>query len=143
MPHMLGPYPYEDLAPSPRALVVTFVGEKARDNLVNILDCFGLQDFSFMLFVYDHMRWISHLPWVNHPDVTILYKPGQMKWWYVKHWLPPHALSNFDYVIIIDEDCDVVDFQPLLYMKLLREYKVKHCVLLSVMKGWCYFKEFD
>ena len=125
---MLGPSILEldDNKKKKKTLLISFAGAKGIENINNIVNKFGLEYFSFILFVYDESEWIGKFWWVNHPHVTIIYRKKQMKWWYVKHFLNPSIVENsYEYVFVIDEDCDVNGFDPLHFLDQLRYYNVE------------------
>jgi hypothetical protein len=122
LPNMLGPWPATGEA-GKRALVVMFAGEKGQENVDAVVRRFGLRHFSYMLFVYDRSDW-SGFDWAADPGVTLMYKARQMKWWYVKQWLHPEAVAGFEALLVVDEDCNVADFDPLLFLDVMQRYRV-------------------
>lgn len=105
--------------------MVMFAGEKGRENVDHIVRQFGVARFSFVIFIYDHSDWVNRFAWAREPAVTIIHKGGQMKWWYVKQWLHPEAVSEFEAVLVVDEDCNVEGFDPHLFLQVMADYQVR------------------
>lgn len=85
-----------------KSLVTIPVGLKGKDAVNNIIQKLGFDKYTFMLFQYDKSDWTSSAPWAD--KVIRIQYPHQMKWWYLKRFVTPQALDNFEYLISLDDD---------------------------------------
>lgn len=133
LPHLLGP----NIGPKEarKSLFVIFAGKKLQENVDAIVNKFPLEQFHLLLFVYDDSQWVGRFDWAVHPSVTILYKHKQMKWWYMKHWVTPQVASSYDFILVIDEDCDVTLFDPVVFVGSMRKHRVREWGALSMERG--------
>lgn len=123
LPHLLGPY--VGLKETRKSLFVIFAGKRIQENVNAIVNKFPLDQFHLLLFVYDDSQWVGRFQWAQHPSVTITYKHKEMKWWYMKHWVTPEVASSYDFVLVIDEDCDVTRFDPVVFVASMRSHRVR------------------
>lgn len=78
-----------------------------------------------MLFVYDGSDWHDVASLL--PSTTVIQRPGQMKWWYVKRFLPPSLIpmSVYDFVVILDEDAVLPpSFDAVNFFRLVKQHNL-------------------
>lgn len=145
MPRFVGPWLQQEAATQyategRKALVVTFVGADASDNVKAIMghlfpDWQEQQQeqeepskstrFTLMLCVYDG----SDFSWAAaHPNVILVSVRGQMRFWYLKRFVHPDMVPQlvYDYVVVLDEDVvltpDTFDMRH--FLQLLGDHRV-------------------
>eukprot|EP00698_Gefionella_okellyi_P007251 TRINITY_DN1760_c0_g1_i1.p1 TRINITY_DN1760_c0_g1~~TRINITY_DN1760_c0_g1_i1.p1 ORF type:complete len:433 (-),score=87.27 TRINITY_DN1760_c0_g1_i1:716-2014(-) len=119
LPAMLGPRP----APlsAKLALIAVAVGSKGKPFVDRMIQQFGVEHFSFVLFVYDGSDY-SEFEW--HSDVLIVHAKGQMKWWFAKRFLHPDIVSNYDYIFVWDDDLDVSDMSVMQLVHIMQRFRI-------------------
>lgn len=117
----------------PKSLMAVPVGEKGlQSGLVNALvGAFPRSHFTIVMFHFDHVD-TSVYDW--HEEVVHITAYGQMKWWFVKRFLPPALVAEYEFLFIWDDDLGVDGegadgergdaFDPLAYMELCRKHKL-------------------
>jgi len=106
-----------------KSLVAIPAGKKSQPHVDKIVQSFGLQNFSFILFHYDDSNWDA-FPW--YKSVLSLRGPPQMKWWYMKRFLTPAIAMAYEYIFPWDDDVSLTDeFDPSGFVSLLREYDIQ------------------
>eukprot|EP00276_Gloeochaete_wittrockiana_P023722 CAMPEP_0184370240 /NCGR_PEP_ID=MMETSP1089-20130417/162709_1 /TAXON_ID=38269 ORGANISM="Gloeochaete wittrockiana, Strain SAG46.84" /NCGR_SAMPLE_ID=MMETSP1089 /ASSEMBLY_ACC=CAM_ASM_000445 /LENGTH=326 /DNA_ID=CAMNT_0026712813 /DNA_START=421 /DNA_END=1401 /DNA_ORIENTATION=- len=106
-----------------KSLVAIPAGKKSQPHVDKIVQSFGLQNFSFILFHYDDSNWDA-FPW--YKSVLSLRGPPQMKWWYMKRFLTPAIAMAYEYIFPWDDDTVLSDeFDPSGFVSLLREYDIQ------------------
>jgi hypothetical protein len=111
LPDLLGPYP-SPAKPNGKVeknLVATFAGAKSKREIDSLVARFKRPNYKIILFVYDLSDW-SEFNWLN--EVIFVRIVKTMKWWFVKHFLHPDVVAAYDYVLIIDEDCNTSGLDP-------------------------------
>ncbi|KNE64727.1 hypothetical protein AMAG_19268 [Allomyces macrogynus ATCC 38327] len=112
-------------APTPPrklGLVAVPVGESAKSRINTLVHQFGLDRFTFMLFIWDQSDW-SKFPWFA--NVTAIRVARQAKFWYAKRFIPPEVALHYDYIWLLDDDM-VLDFEwsPVNATETMRRYNV-------------------
>jgi hypothetical protein len=81
-------------------------------------------NFIVMLFHYDgevdgwrDLEWSGRAIHVGVRDQT--------KWWFAKRFLHPDLVAEYDYVFLWDEDIEVDSFDPLRYLRVVREERLE------------------
>lgn len=145
MPRFVGPWLHQEAATQyatdgRKALVVTFVGAGASDNVKAIMghlfpdwqeqeqeqqEPSKSTRFTLMLCVYDG----SDFSWAAvHPNVILVSVRGQMRFWYLKRFVHPDMVPRlvYDYVVVLDEDVvltpDTFDMRH--FLQLLGDHRV-------------------
>ncbi|KNE64728.1 hypothetical protein AMAG_10078 [Allomyces macrogynus ATCC 38327] len=103
-------------------LVAIPVGETAKFRIDTLVRQFGLEQFAFMLFIWDQSDW-SKFPWFA--NVTAIRVARQAKFWYAKRFIPPEVALHYDYIWLLDDDM-VLDFEwsPVNATETMRRYNV-------------------
>ncbi|KAJ3367599.1 hypothetical protein GGF31_007412 [Allomyces arbusculus] len=103
-------------------LVAIPVGESAKARIDTLVRQFGLNQFAFMLFIWDESDW-SEFDWFAH--VTAIRVARQAKFWYAKRFIPPEVALHYDYIWLLDDDM-VLDFEwdPANATRTMRQYNV-------------------
>jgi len=109
-----------------KSFVSMAVGVGSESTVDNIIQIFGLKNFTFMIFLYHplNMTKFPSYPWFD--QVFFVSYPGQMKWWYMKRFLTPIAMKHYEYIFILDDDVELDPkiFKPLEYIELLRKFNI-------------------
>eukprot|EP00276_Gloeochaete_wittrockiana_P006765 CAMPEP_0184659320 /NCGR_PEP_ID=MMETSP0308-20130426/29140_1 /TAXON_ID=38269 /ORGANISM="Gloeochaete witrockiana, Strain SAG 46.84" /LENGTH=319 /DNA_ID=CAMNT_0027099045 /DNA_START=561 /DNA_END=1520 /DNA_ORIENTATION=+ len=109
-----------------KSLVAIPVGNKSKANINTIVQKFGLENFTFVLFHYDLSTW-EEFPW--YKDVISIRYPGNMKWFFMKRFIHPLVVLPYEYLILWDEDlsvdCDHCSFDPQGFLDIMRKYDIQ------------------
>ena len=105
LPDLLGPDPFAANSNGKigKSLMATFAGGKSKEEIDILVSQFNRPEFTVILFVYDMSDW-SEFNWLG--DIIFIRITKTMKWWFVKHFLHPDVVSAYDYLLLIDEDCN-------------------------------------
>ena len=103
-------------------LVVTFAGKNSMKEIDELLVKFNTPNYKIILFVYDKSNWTSY-DWIE--DVIFIRILRTMKWWFVKHFLHPDLVRAYDYILMIDEDCNTKGLNPDLMLQDARDFGVQ------------------
>eukprot|EP00943_MAST-04B_sp_MAST-4B-sp1_P009777 g9777.t1 len=124
LPDLIGPQaePAQKDRKLHKSLVVTFAGENSMKEIDELINQFNTPNYKIILCVYDKSNWTSY-KWIE--DVLLIRVLRTMKWWFVKHFLHPDFVRAYDYVLLIDEDCNTKNLNPDLMLKDARNYGVK------------------
>jgi hypothetical protein len=105
LPHFLGPAPSLSMARSKLGLVALFGGRRTLAQLDEKIAGFGMEHFSFIVFLYDGAEIAeTRHPWAAH--VPIVRVKRQMKWYYMKRFLAPSVVCPYAWIIVVDDDCN-------------------------------------
>ena len=120
-----------------RGLVAIPIGAKTKENglLNKLIDKFGFEDFSYILFAYDKTDW-SKEEWFD--KVVIIHATKSGKWWFPKRFLTPSLLASYDYVFYWDDDMDVESFEPIPFLDWMDEFELdmaQPCILGHTVWG--------
>lgn len=81
--------------------------------------------FDVMLFVYNSKNTHEFLQGAAHGEWTkramVIWAEHQFKWWFVKRFLSPAAVHEYDYVFAWDEDLDWKPFSPSNFTQFLHD----------------------
>eukprot|EP00949_MAST-11_sp_MAST-11-sp1_P005050 g5050.t1 len=122
LPSLLGPRFGGGNPARGKTLVATFAGKSAEKHISNVIRRFlSLGNFSVILFAYDDTQWQDH-EWSD--DVIIVRSSRSMKWWFVKHFLVPSVVQNYDFLLIMDEDVDITEMDVVEFLQDMRRYGV-------------------
>ena len=105
-----------------KSLVVTFSGAKSMLETDELIRKFNTPRYKIILFVYDKSEWTTY-PWID--DVIFVRIARTMKWWFVKHFLHPELVRAYEYILLIDEDCNTKNLNPDLMLDDARKYGVQ------------------
>lgn len=123
IPHFLGPSPSRKVAESKKALVALFAGKNNFRKADEKIRQFGLEAFSFILFLYDFAELdIKAFPWLSKVPVVLV--SGQMKWFYLKRFLSPKIVCHYKYIIIVDDDCDMTELDLKGFVDDMMKYQI-------------------
>ena len=154
LPHLLGPRTRSDsmeIAPLPRrsneisknakTLVAIFVGKKSIGTVSSNIKRLGFEKFSFIVFNYDGSD-LSDQEWFDRVIVVIAVR--QMKWWYVnithmhdshsinlrihryiKRFVTPSMMASYDYLFVVDGDCDMSPLNGTAFVRDLARHGVQ------------------
>ncbi|KAL3626172.1 hypothetical protein CASFOL_029721 [Castilleja foliolosa] len=103
-----------------RSLFAVAVGVKQKINVDKMVRKFLESGFVVMLFHYDGIvdEW-KDFGWsskVIHVSVD-----NQTKWWFVKRFLHPDIVAEYNYIFLWDEDLGVENFNPQRYLSIVKE----------------------
>lgn len=96
------------------------VGIKQKEVVNRMVEKFLGNGFDVMLFHYDGLvdEW-SDLGWID--PVIHVSAVNQTKWWFAKRFLHPDIIAEYDYIFLWDEDLGVENFNPELYLAIVRD----------------------
>ncbi|KAJ0977679.1 hypothetical protein J5N97_013153 [Dioscorea zingiberensis] len=101
-----------------RNLLAMAVGIKQKKNVDAIVNKFFSENFTVILFHYDHNVNEWHDLWWSDSVIHIVAN-AQTKWWFAKRFLYPDVVSIYDYIFLWDEDLGVDNFHPGRYLKIM------------------------
>ncbi|XP_047312334.1 uncharacterized protein LOC124915621 [Impatiens glandulifera] len=112
--------PSEDLKKKAKYLVTFTVGLDQRNNIDAAVRKFS-DDFQIMLFHYDGRtsEW-DEFEWSKQAIHVSVKK--QTKWWYAKRFLHPDIVSDYEYILIWDEDLGLEHFNAEKYIELVKKH---------------------
>ena len=121
LPDLIGPQinPPRDDRKLQKSLVATFSGAKSMLETDELIRKFNTPRYKIILFVYDKSEWTSY-PWID--DIIFVRITRTMKWWFVKHFLHPEFVQAYEYVLLIDEDCNTKNLNPDLMLDDARKF---------------------
>ncbi len=124
LPDLIGPQikPPRDDRKLQKSLVATFSGAKSMLETDELIRKFNTPRYKIILFVYDKSEWTSY-PWID--DIIFVRITRTMKWWFVKHFLHPEFVQAYEYVLLIDEDCNTKNLNPDLMLDDARKFGVQ------------------
>ncbi|KNE65461.1 hypothetical protein AMAG_11084 [Allomyces macrogynus ATCC 38327] len=103
-------------------LVVVPAGEHAKRRVDRLVAQFGLDQFTFLLCVWDNSTW-DEFAWAR--NVTVVRARGQTKMWFVKRFVPPEVVQNYDYVWLLDDDMAIdMNWSPVDATHVMKAYNV-------------------
>ncbi|KAJ3367926.1 hypothetical protein GGF31_006985 [Allomyces arbusculus] len=103
-------------------LVVVPAGEHAKRRVNRLVAQFGLDQFTFLLCVWDNSSW-DEFAWAR--NVTVVRARGQTKLWFVKRFVPPEVVQNYDYVWLLDDDMAIdMNWSPVDATNVMKAYNV-------------------
>eukprot|EP00941_MAST-03F_sp_MAST-3F-sp1_P006134 g6134.t1 len=124
LPHYLGPFSSGALAQTKKALIALFAGVSSMQQADAKVRQFGFENFSFVLFLYDLTPFdFEAYPWGTR--IPIIRASKQMKWYFLKRFFSPEITAYYEYVFVIDDDCDTTDFDPLGFVNDMKRYDVQ------------------
>lgn len=107
-----------------KSLLAIPVGIKQKAIVDKLVSKFPDTNFIVMLFHYDgevdgwrDLEWSGRAIHVGVRDQT--------KWWFAKRFLHPDLVAEYDYVFLWDEDIEVDSFDPLRYLRVVREERLE------------------
>ena len=121
--------------PFPRklGLIAISAGERAKPVVEKIIEKFGFEHFSFMLFHWDDSSW-AHYDWYN--KVAAVRAVNQTKYWFAKRFLVPDMTRNYDYIFLWDDDVLPEDhFDAIALITVLKEFNI-HVAQPTVSIAW-------
>ena len=124
LPDLLGPEtePRKRDGKIGKSLIVTFAGGKSQTEIDYLVRQFNTPNFQIILFVYDTSDWHQY-QWMK--DIIFIRIVRTMKWWFVKHFLLPDLVSAYDYLLVVDEDCNTTGLDPDAMLRDARDYGVQ------------------
>ncbi|KAJ3357206.1 hypothetical protein GGF32_001134 [Allomyces javanicus] len=103
-------------------LVVVPAGEHAKRRVDRLVAQFGLDQFTFLLCVWDNSTW-DEFAWAK--NVTVVRARGQTKMWFVKRFVPPEVVQHYDYVWLLDDDMAIdMNWSPVDATNVMKAYNV-------------------
>ena len=93
-----------EMKPDAKTLVAIFVGKKSIGTVSSNIKHLGFEKFSYIVFNYDGCNLIDQ-EWFDRVIVVTAIK--QMKWWFIKRFVTPSMMASYDYVFVVDADCDM------------------------------------
>lgn len=105
-----------------KSLVVSFWREKSRDKWLpaNILQIFPADYFDHVIMLHDTSNWSTH---PGFPTFIWIRAINQVRFWYIKRFLPPQILRAYKYIWIVDDDAKFT-FNPLVYECVMKQLKI-------------------
>ena len=105
-----------------KSLLMTFWSEKSKKDWMaqNILSAFPTHSFDHLIFVYDNSTWHSH---PGYDKFIWIHVQGQIRFWYVKRFLPPSTIKSYKYIWIVDDDSRLT-FAPLHYQCVIERLRI-------------------
>ena len=70
--------------------------------------------------LHDDTDWSSHPSYKTFVWIRVA---NQVRFWYIKRFLPPHVLRAYNYVWIVDDDAQLT-FNPLIYECIVKHLKI-------------------
>jgi len=109
-----------------KSFVAIAVGIDSEPFVDQLIQLFGMKNFTFMLFSYHPLSLTKFTTYSWFDEVFFVSYPGQMKWWYMKRFLTPIAMKHYEYIFIFDDDVILKPetFRPLEYIQLLRKFNI-------------------
>jgi hypothetical protein len=105
-----------------KSLVVSFWREKSRDKWLpaNIHRIFPSKYFDHVIMLHDASNWSNHPGFQTFIWIRAV---NQVRFWYIKRFLPPQILRAYRYIWIIDDDVRFT-FDPLVYECVIKQLKI-------------------
>ena len=105
-----------------KSLVISFWSNASYAKWVpkNIYSAFPSNRFDHIIMLHDDTNWSSHPGYRTFVWIRVA---NQVRFWYIKRFLPPHVLRAYDYVWIIDDDARLT-FSPLTYECVVKKLKL-------------------
>ena len=105
-----------------KSLVVSFWREKSRDMWLpaNMLRIFPPTHFDHVIMLHDKSDWSNHAGFQVFIWIRAV---NQVRFWYIKRFLPPQVLRAYRNVWILDDDARLT-FDPLVYECVVHELQV-------------------
>jgi hypothetical protein len=105
-----------------KSLVVSFWREMSRDKWLpaNILRVFPSNHFDHVIMLHDASNWSNHPGFQTFIWIRAV---NQVRFWYIKRFLPPQILRAYRYIWIIDDDVRFT-FDPLVYECVMKQLKI-------------------
>jgi hypothetical protein len=102
-----------------KSLVMSFWRNTSYNKWIpkNIGLAFPSDHFDHLILLHDDTDWSKHPGYRTFLWIRVV---NQVRFWYIKRFLPPHVLRAYNYVWIVDDDARLT-FDPLVY-----ECVVKH-----------------
>ncbi|XP_024379262.1 uncharacterized protein [Physcomitrium patens] len=119
-PRRLWGKPEEDLLETPKYLLTFTVGVSQKAAVNAAVQKFS-KEFQILLFHYDGKvtEWDEYEWSQNAIHISIR---KQAKWWYVKRFLHPDVVAQYEYIFIWDEDLDLTHFNARRYLELVEKH---------------------
>eukprot|EP01112_Ceratiomyxa_fruticulosa_P013652 TRINITY_DN384_c1_g2_i1.p1 TRINITY_DN384_c1_g2~~TRINITY_DN384_c1_g2_i1.p1 ORF type:complete len:430 (-),score=58.77 TRINITY_DN384_c1_g2_i1:47-1336(-) len=119
-PNLIGPY-----IPPPfyKSLLVCTTGESGKKLLNKLVEKFGLEHFSYVIFLYDKSNW-QEFSWYD--KVIWIRASRQVKFWYIQRFITPELVRQYEFLWIIDDDVGVEQIDPLDYERIMRKYDLQY-----------------
>lgn len=102
-----------------KSLLAIPAGIKQKAVVDKLVSKFPEAKFTVMLFHYDgEVDGWRDLEWSGRAIHVAV--RDQTKWWFAKRFLHPDLVAEYDYVFLWDEDIEVDRFDPLRYLRVVR-----------------------
>jgi hypothetical protein len=103
-----------------KSLVVCPMGKVGKEFVRRIVERFGHDSFDFLLLVYDDTtlaeKAFAHCR-IVHDELPLF--------WRLKKYVTPQLCRAYEYVFIWMDDIDVLDFDPLNFLSVLRSHRIE------------------
>jgi hypothetical protein len=86
----------------------------------NIVSVFPTDHFDHIIMLHDDTNWSEHSGYKTFVWIRVA---NQVRFWYIKRFLPPHVLRAYNYVWVIDDDARLT-FDPLVYECVVKRLEV-------------------
>jgi hypothetical protein len=103
-----------------KSLVVCPVGKAGKEFVRKIVERFGHDSFDFLLLVYDDTCFDER----GFADCTVVHDELPLFWRLRKH-VTPELCRHYEYVFILMDDLDVLDFDPQNFLCILRAHHIE------------------
>jgi hypothetical protein len=105
-----------------KSLVITFWSQKSSQRwlVLNLLSVFPEKYYDYMVMIYDNSSWNHHPAYAK---AIWIHVKDQLRFWYVKRFVPPHILRAYRYIWIIDDDARFY-FNPRVYECVADKYNI-------------------
>ena len=105
-----------------KSLMVMATSTRTKDILAATVNHFGFGNFSWIFFAYDAdtVKYLMEQPWA--PQVVVIFAKSQMKWWYIKRFVPPEVAIAYDFVWVWDDDAanlSELGFDPIAFQNVM------------------------
>ena len=90
-----------------KSLFACAVGRRGVPQIIKIIRAFGFKDFDYWFFVWDDTPLDDPI----FKQCRVIYEKG-LKWHFMKKYLTPEAVRQYDYILPWDDDLELVSFKP-------------------------------
>ncbi|CAF0978010.1 unnamed protein product [Adineta steineri] len=105
-----------------KSLVISFWGEKSGKKWIalNFLKIFPEKSFDYIIMIYDNSTWNNH---PIYEKAIWIYVKNQIRYWYIKRFLPPYIIQAYRYIWIVDDDARF-DFNTQAYECVINQFNI-------------------